>query len=381
MRKRAEFHVSWAVDSVDRNDPQVLALEAQFESILRIISIDIPPAMRNILGFFHPRLEKQFRYVRLIERLIAAAEGAAYEYVLIPFIDDYCLAPLAVLSSPFCGLPWGGIIIRPRFHLGILGYAPGRRIDFVERVLYARLFRTGTTLQEVFAIDPFFVNFMCDPRLRYIPDPAEMNTSALTKGDRTSVDTILVYGHLDERKGIPELLRAIADPRVPKNIKLLFVGVQNEFVRSLLNQAFPNALRQEGRLREWDRVVTEAEEIEAFRAAEVVWTFYPGNYGPSGVLVRAGQASKPVICTQAGYCGRVVTETGMGIAVPEGDLGGLVNALVHLFSNENVRRSMGRAGRDHFSKFTPARFADPIVEAIVKRSEHVSKTFGNATGH
>ncbi len=367
MSRLGGIHASWVVNHVDRHHPQVVALEVQFQMILQIISVEIPAARENFLSYVHPQLEKQFRYMRIIDGLITTGETAPYAFVLIPFIDDYCLAPLAAFRAPFAGLPWGGIIIRPRFHFGMTGHAPRRPIDYLERGLYARLFRAGTTLREVFTIDPFFCKFVDDPRLRYIPDPAEMDSSRYARNEGDSDDVVLVYGQLDRRKGIPELLRALDDPRVPQHIKLWLVGVQDDYVRSLLKQPIPCRLRNEGRLVELDRVVTDDEEAAAFRASAVVWNFYPGNYGPSGVLVRAGQASKPVICTMEGYCGRIVTETGMGLAVRDGDADGLVNAFVRLFSDENVRNSMGTAGREYFSKSTPSGFADPIVQAIIER--------------
>jgi glycosyltransferase involved in cell wall biosynthesis len=114
-------------------------------------------------------------------------------------------------------------------------------------------------------------------------------------------------------------------------------------------------------------VVSDAEEMAAFHSATIVWTFYPGNYGPSGVFVRAGQAAKPVVCTKEGYCGRVVREVGMGIAVDERDSAGLVDALLYLIENPRARAAMGEAGCAYFSKSSPTAFADPIVAAIARR--------------
>ena len=179
---------------------------------------------------------------------------------------------------------------------------------------------------------------------------------------------ILVYGYLDRRKGIPELLGAIADPRIPEHVKLLFVGHQDEYVQSLLDWPFPCMLRENGRLIELNRVVSDQEEADAFHIAQIVWNYYPGNYGPSGVLVRAGLALKPVICTGEGYCGRIVSNMGMGIAIPEGNAEGIVQAFISLLADSRTRQSMGRAGFEYFSKSSPAAFADPIVSAIAEKA-------------
>jgi glycosyltransferase involved in cell wall biosynthesis len=373
MERHGGIHATWAVLNDDRNHPQVQAPALQFAKMLRVAEIAFPEAGNNLLHLVHPLLGKQFRYVRALKRFIEAHRERSFDYVFIPFIDDYALAPLAVFRRPFLGLPWGGIVIKPRFHWGAMEHAPRRLGDFIERALYALLFRAGGDMDRIFTIDPYFRKFYGNPRLHYVPDPAVMelpvSIEPLREVDISRSDTvILVYGNLDHRKGIPELLRAVADPRVPEQAKLLLVGLQDKYVRSLLDQPFPRALRATGRLIELNRVVSDEEEAAVFHTTEIVWNYYPGNYGPSGVLVRAGQASRPVICTKEGYCGRTVAETGMGIAVSEGNTEGLIKALLALLADRRKRQSMGQAGFEYFSKSSPAAFADPIVAAIVQKT-------------
>jgi glycosyltransferase involved in cell wall biosynthesis len=373
MERHGGIQVTWTVVKEDRHHPQVRAPAMQFAKMLRVAEISFPEARKNLLSLLHPLLEKQFRYIRALRRFIEVQGDGAFDYVFIPFIDDYGLAPLAAFRRPFAGLPWGGIVISPRFHLGVTGHAPRRLIDGIERALYALLFRAGGDMHEVFTIDPYFQKFYGDPRLHYVPDPAVMelpgSIQPLREVDISDTDAaILAYGNLDHRKGIPELLRAVADPRIPEQAKLLLVGVQHEYVQSLLDQPFPRMLRAKGRLIELNRVVSDEEEAAVFHTAEIVWNYYPGNYGPSGVLVRAGQAAKPVICTQQGYCGRIVAETGMGIAVNEGNTEGIIRALLSLLAERRTRQSMGQAGFEYFSKSSPAAFADPIVSAIAQKT-------------
>jgi glycosyltransferase involved in cell wall biosynthesis len=373
MERHGGIQVTWAVLKEDKDHPQVQEPAIQFAQMLHIAEIGFPDAGRGLLGMLHPLLDKQFRYIRALRRFVDAHDAGTFDYVFVPFIDDYGLAPLAFSKRPFAGLPWGGIVVSPRFHSGVLGYAPRRLIDGVERALYAFLLSPGGDLHEVFTIDPYFQKFYSNPRLRYVPDPAarelEAQIQSLEGVDVSETDAaILVYGNLDHRKGIPDLLRAMADPRIPEQAKLLLVGVQHESVRSLLDQPFPRMLRAKGRLIELNRVVSDAEETAAFHTAKIVWVYYPGSYGPSGVLVRAGHASKPVICTRQGYCGRIVAETGMGITVDDGNTEGIAQALVTLLADQRMCQSMGRSGFEYFSQSSPAAFADPIVSAIAERT-------------
>jgi len=372
LERHGGIQVTWAVLKDEKNHPQIREPAIRFAEMLRIEEISFPDAGRGLLGVLHPLLEKQFRYIRALKRFVDAHEEGTFDYVFVPFIDDYGLAPLAFSKRPFAGLPWGGIVIGPRFHSGVMGYAPRRLIDGIERALYALLFSAGGDLHEVFTIDPYFQKFCANPRLHYVPDPAARELAAPIQSlggiDISETDAaILVYGNLDHRKGIPDLLKAMADPRIPEQAKLLLVGLQHESLRSLLDQPFPRMLRAKGRLIELNRVVSDAEEAAAFHTAKIVWIYYPGSYGPSGVLVRAGHASKPVICTQQGYCGRIVAETGMGINVDDGNTEGITRALVSLLADGRMRQSMGKSGFEYFSKSSPAAFADPIVSAIAER--------------
>jgi glycosyltransferase involved in cell wall biosynthesis len=371
MERHGAMQATWLVLKEDLHHPQIVVPAGRFAKILTVSEIGFPPVKRGLLRKLRPLLEKQFRYMRALKEFIIAHRDRAFDFVFVPFIDDYGLAPLAIHRRPFLGLPWGGIAISPRFHLGLTGYAPRRTVDAIERALYALLFRPGGDLHEIFTIDPFFADYFADSRLRYVPDPAVITVGsrshapkelALAAGDIT----ILVYGNLDWRKGIPDLLAAFADPRIPQPVKLLLVGVQHDFVRSLLAEPAARALRASGRLIEINRVVSDEEESAVFEIADIVWNFYPGNYGPSGVLVRAGQASKPVVCTQDGYCGRVVAESGMGIGVKEGRVEDMVQALLSLVSDRNLGETMGKAGFDYFSKSSPSAFADPIVASIAQ---------------
>ena len=353
----------------DHDHPQARQLATEFPDMLRLVHFNDGPK-QPVLAKIHPRLAQQFRYIEILRRALAANPGWNIGYVFIPFVDDYGLVPLALSRRPFGGLPWGGIVVRPRYHQAEQGYAPRRLADRLERVLYGMLMRAGGDLRQIFTIDPYFAEAWATPRLKYVPDPAEMEVldpaqARARLGFSESDRIVLVYGHLDHRKGIPDLLRAVSEGGLPDSVKLLLAGLQHADIRALLDQPPYTGMKRKGQIVEIDRVVSDAEESLVFSAADLVWVYYPGNYGPSGVLVRAGLAGKAVICSDGGFCARTVAGTRMGLVVAGKSASDLADALRTLVRDDAARYAMGQAGRKHFSTATPAQFAAPIVDGII----------------
>jgi glycosyltransferase involved in cell wall biosynthesis len=82
------------------------------------------------------------------------------------------------------------------------------------------------------------------------------------------------------------------------------------------------------------------------------------------VQIEAMAAGKPVVCTELGTGTSFVNRDGeTGLVVPARDTAGLSEALKRLLADDNLRRWMGKAGRDR----AQAEFgADTMVERVVQ---------------
>ncbi len=368
MARRGGMRAILATTPESQADRYVAQMVREFSSLLLIETVELTQNKNKILHLIHPQLNKQVVLFNILQNLVKrVSQRISIDYVFIPFLDDYCLFPMVWHARPFRRIPWGGILIRPRFHLRRIGAdVPSRWEDLIERFAYRQLLR-NKGLDTIFTIDPYLEHYIRSGKLKSVPDPSDIlsiTPEYSQFGLNSNSVVLLVYGYLDHRKAVDRLLLAMSDERIPKNLTLLLAGKQSsEFTQMMCGEP-AQKIRAQGRLIEINRHISENEEASAFRRADMVWNYYPGSYCSSGALVRAGQSSRPVLATREGLVGLTVRDLKMGVTVGEYDDEGLVSALAHLATNSKLRSDLGNAGFEHFSKATPQAFGDPIVDRI-----------------
>jgi glycosyltransferase involved in cell wall biosynthesis len=252
---------------------------------------------------------------------------------------DTCELPLTLgLPSP---CPFSGIYFRPTFHYGMFAnYHP----DLKERLKQWRNRFTldrilaHPQLQKVFCLDPFAVEALkadflgrrlnqqenakivalADP-VRAAPstslDSATYHTQLGIEADRR---VFLLFGALDGRKGIYQLLAAIEllPPALSQQMCLLLVGKTNAAERANIEQKI-TALRQNVPIQiiECYDFIPEDEVPKYFQIADLVLATYQRHIGMSGILLLAAAAGKPVLSTDYGLMGELVRQYRLGLAV------------------------------------------------------------------
>ena len=206
------------------------------------------------------------------------------------------------------------LLMRDHFHLAAMGAeAPESKKRLLDEVLFRLLLR-NKAIKNVFTIDPLLVEYSKQrgfknvEKLSYIPDPiANMDLiDQLTAKTKLNIPAnqkiILVFGVLDERKGLGQLIEAVAElDHSPAHI--LAVGKQNDSAKEALASESAHKLRSRGSLTELAGFADKEREGLVFSAADIVWVGYKGHFGSSGVLYQAAQASVPIVATSQGLIG------------------------------------------------------------------------------
>ena len=288
------------------------------------------------------------------------------DYVFLPYLD-YCLYAFGLLGSPFGCTQWGGICMRPSFHYGDYGViAPKPKLANVKRALFLKLLRSKN-LKSVYTIDELLHRFVRERhtawahRLQYVPDPAELNGSntyesaRLTLGIPKAAVVILVYGAIDERKGLHELFEALTNPLVPKSLHMMIAGRLSESVRPLMESTHVSRLIAEGRCHVIDGFLDDTLEQMVFVGADIVWLGYRNHYTMSGVLILAAIAGAPVLATQDGLIGWLVKEQELGLTIDINNPSQIIAGLKFFTSersNQLTKINQKILNRHNWEKFT-----------------------------
>lgn len=291
------------------------------------------------------------------------------DFVFVPYLD-YCAYAVSLLGSPFGSTPWAGIMMKSHFHLEEMEVrVPHSGLRWIARELFFRILRTRS-LRALFTFDETLVSYVRQGHpdlagsLCYLPEPTDLRGSHSRESARRflgipdDATIILVYGALDASKGIDALLDGTRVDGFPEETSLLVAGLQEPGVKALLASPQARAMREAGRLYEYDDFLYGDAEQAVFRASDVVWMGYRGQYIASGVQLQAALAGLPVVACEEGLIGWLTRKYGLGLTVDIGDARLVAEAISQLVRDralsaecaENARRFALPHEVDRFSQ-------------------------------
>jgi phosphatidyl-myo-inositol alpha-mannosyltransferase len=159
---------------------------------------------------------------------------------------------------------------------------------------------------------------------------------------------ILFVGRLEDRKGLPHLLKAFR--LVRRNgieARLLVVGSgpqEREARRYVMTRGLQNV--------EFLGRVSDAEKAQLFKTADVFVSPATGRESFGIVLLEAMAAGTPIVCSDIhGYKG-VVQRGRQAILVPPRDAKALAGAISDVLADAALRERMGAAGLERAAQFS-----------------------------
>jgi glycosyltransferase involved in cell wall biosynthesis len=154
---------------------------------------------------------------------------------------------------------------------------------------------------------------------------------------------LLFLGHLSARKGVPELLQALASPTMKHlrwRVTLAGGGPIDEFRNLAEDLGIVERLRFHGWL---DQVGVSA------LCADADVLVLPSHAEGLAMSVLEGLShGLAVITTPVGAHSEVIEPEVSGILVPPGDVAALADALVRVIEDESLRSRLARGARDRF---------------------------------
>ena len=304
----------------------------------------------------------------------AASRNRKVALVVVPYID-YFFYSLPFTGSPFGATPWVGITMRANFHHAKVGVKAPREplVNAIKAQLFLRAIR-APGLKTLLTIDPTLTEWFArtgragpqagrSAAVQYLADPFPdaKATEPLAARQRLGLGSgkhVLVYGAITERKGIQELVAALAQRKGSEPLTLVVAGAQDDETRAFLSSAgaaLPAAVFM-------DRFITAEEELDLFSACDVVWLGYKGHYGMSGVLVQAYRFGKPVVATADGLIGWFCRTGELGPVVEDLSVASINRAFDKVFE---ARPAGVLAGPHLLERNTLGHFKQTLRQAII----------------
>jgi glycosyltransferase involved in cell wall biosynthesis len=305
----------------------VIIEELEFKSKLRKYGGNIAVDFSNWLIF-----KRKFKYIN---------SKLKVDYLLIPYLD-YCINTAALLGSPAGLIPWSGIYMQPTFHhrkFKLLQSAS--KFNIIKEFLFYKLLN-NEALKSLFIIDELLFNDTIGRRstvyehLEFLADPAELTGDHTYISSREKLNipsnsiTILVYGLINERKGLKSLISAIDHSDVPKTVYIIIAGIQDSSIKDFFKSEKITKLIKSQRLIIINKVVDNHTQQMVFAAADIIWLGYENHSAMSGVLVLAAMAKKVVLSNCNGLIGWYTEQKGMGLSVNTSNISEVRRALITL---------------------------------------------------
>lgn len=300
------------VDQVGQLDPGKIRIHSLTDA--EATNIESKPKLREFKGW------KVFcRY----------AEQWQVDHGLMMYADRFLLPMLLGRKSP---CPLSMIYFRPTFHYQRLAnYQPTfkqRLVAWRKQWLLGKAIRHDS-LDVLFSLDTMAIDYIREvmaPKSKVLrmPDSFARHPISDSQTDQLRNDlgiedgrrVLMLLGILDPRKGPVELLDAVAALSSDSQCRLclLLIGRIDDSIRD-------QVLAKIDRLK-WDsgiQVIMRDEYIKDtdvqayYQVADVALTTYQRHMGMSSALIRAGLAGIPVLSSDYGLMGDLVSRLGLGV--------------------------------------------------------------------
>lgn len=279
--------------------------------------------------------------------MVAYASRELADHVLLMYLDQFQLAMLTE-HGPDCS--FSGILFRPTLHYPKLGHPPvgwREHVRELRKSATIRLALKHPRLRTVFSSDPYclpvLARFASRVRFVHLPDPVQVypvgagDVAALTAENCLPAErkTLLLFGHLDSRKGIRCLQKALAllPEETRQKLTLWLVGPleedQRRYVEKMEN--LPGLA-----VRRHHNFVPDEQVQPYFQAADGVLALYQRHVGGSAVLVRAAAAGRPALASDYGLVGQLVRENGLGLALDATDPAAVAAAVARFLETPSL---------------------------------------------
>jgi glycosyltransferase involved in cell wall biosynthesis len=332
-------------------------------------------------------------WVRAFYRLFLAIKYCRrlkIDHIHFLFVDHMQL-PLALRMPIPKGVSMSGILFRPSVHYkAVFGNSctlKEKIRDARKYILYSLMLK-NPKVSEIFSLDEYFImyakkHFPNREKLHYLPDPCLLSSKdrrifyqfgikkTLLPQERKN---FLLFGTLDERKGIFATLDALAllEDRVSKQIEIVFAGQLQNGIKGHFLYKVSEYLRSRKAgavLCVEDKYLSKNELAQLLKNCDALLIPYQRHVGSSGLLFWAVGANKPLITQDFGLIGYLVNKYKLGQAVDTTQPAEIAKAIQKFVDVKIEEEKGGNERRAIFlQEHSPNEFSRKFFDVIFQRS-------------
>ena len=349
---------------------------------VNIISIEATEAAS--LKPMQTRMNRAIRYFQEWALFCKYAYRYNATHGFLLYLDTY-IVPMLLGAKPPCLV--SGIYFRPQFHYSVFsgsrlnypGYRNKIKANLEKFILYR--FLNLEYFHTAFSLDPFVHKYIDFSKVTSavvnLPDPIDLlypknsnSGSGNISFNREERKTFLLFGGIDKRKGIFEVLEAIQNlPRkICQKINLLIVGQATSKDIKLINSKVADITNRQpiGISCRFD-FISDAEMKSYFNRADVVLALYQNHVGMSGILLQAAAAQKPVLSSDYGLMGELVKRYKLGIAVDSTNPFSISQGFIR-FIQEDISGLTSLEGMREFSEMNSSEKFSKVIFGVLRGS-------------
>jgi glycosyltransferase involved in cell wall biosynthesis len=339
---------------------------------------------------YSSRVGRILRRLREWQLLCKYASIINADHCLVMFIDKLQL-PIILGFQPPC--PISGIYFQPSFHYDklVVSQSKGRDKKILRKYFknlrdffFLNQANRNPKLKHLFVLDPYAVEYIQNQykgfECIHLPDPIEPYKSAPTvsSNSRSLVEqgrtAFLIFGYLDERKGISKFLNTIEilPDEACKKMCLILAGQLSPSLERDLPERLAHVIntRSIQLICDFDFISDEKAYLY-FQMADIILAIYQNHLGMSGILLMAATMQKPVLSQNYGLMGQLVRDFGLGLDVDSTDPPEIAACIQYIFSM-SIQKIGDRNNMINFVKNnSPELFFKTIVSTICSDFESI----------
>lgn len=283
---------------------------------------------------------------RIINRYIKQLKA---DHCFLTAIDPFQLL-LALGLNPSCSI--SGIYLRPSFHYqNFEGYVSSwkERIKSIRQKQILLRVLQHSKVSHILCLDPYaveaFQSNLNGSKMQVLPDPVpkfvQDHSESIEDLRRETLKiepercVFLLFGSIDRRKGIHQILAAIQQlpPEAARKLCLLIVGKVASTERTFVETELRKIQAQQVQVIIDDQYVSELKVKQYFELSDVVLATYQKHIGMSGILLIAAALKKPVLCTNYGLMGELTRQYELGVTVDASCSNAIAQSMMRFLSS------------------------------------------------